>query len=206
MHVPRTTSSRSPGRSPPRSRIPASRPCYSRPVLPCSASSPSWSSAPDLVFNLIEGFAGKTVAETYVTSLFELSGIPYTGSPVEAMGLCHSKAQTKAILRGYGLPTASFIVVGESEPVPRLDTPMTMIVKPEAEDSSLGIDQESVITDPGLLPARVERLRREYGGSVLIETYLSGPEFNVGVIATPDPKPLPIAQVAFADRPVPGRS
>ena len=49
------------------------------------------------------------------------SGLPYTGCPPEALALCHSKGRTKALLRGLGLPTAPFVVVGPGEPVPAWD-------------------------------------------------------------------------------------
>ena len=67
--------------------------------------------APDVVFNLIEGFDGSSGGEAHVTGMLELLGIPYTGCPPEAQSLCHSKAKTKALLKGMGLPTAPFAVV-----------------------------------------------------------------------------------------------
>lgn len=131
--------------------------------------------APALVFNLVEAFAGASGAEPFVASVYELLGLAYTGSPVEALASCRSKARTKALLRGLGLPTAPFVVVGAGEGVPAFAGTLPVIVKPEAEDASLGIDQESVVRDPALLAGRVERVRAGYGGSVLIESYLPGP-------------------------------
>ncbi len=156
--------------------------------------------SPDVIFNLIEAFAGSTTLEPFVSGVFELCGLAYTGAPVEALTLCRSKARTKALLRGFGLPTAPFAVVEPDGPIPSIDWAGPMIVKPEAEDASLGIDQESVIRSPVDLPPLVGRIRARYGGSVLIEMYLPGPEYNVGIIATPRPTALPVAQVLFADR------
>ena len=68
-------------------------------------------------------------------------------------------------------------------------------------ERSLGIDQRSVVNDPALIADRVERLRRAYGGSVLLESYLPGPEFNLGLIAVPEPRVLPVSQVVFEERP-----
>ena len=106
---------------------------------------------PDVVFNLIEGFGGSSAGEARVTALLELMGLPYTGCPSEAQALCHSKGQTKAILRGLGLPTAPFALVGAGEPVPDLEGTGPWIVKPDGEDASLGIDQASVVTDRAAL-------------------------------------------------------
>ena len=73
----------------------------------------------------------------------------------------------------------------------RWDGPWPAIVKPEAEDASLGIDQSSVVESPEGIVEGVARLRVRHGGDVLIEAYLPGREFNVGVLALPGPKPCP---------------
>lgn len=155
---------------------------------------------PDVVFNLIEGFGGRSGAEEWVAGLLELLGLPYTGPPPEALTFCRSKGRTKALLRGSGLPTASF-VVREPGDLGSGAWEGPVIVKPDAEDASLGIDQQSIVTDPGDLDARVARTRAAYGPRVLVEAYLPGPEFNVGVLALPGPEPLPVAEVVFAAPP-----
>lgn len=158
--------------------------------------------APDVVFNLIEGFGGASGGEAHITGLLELLRLPYTGCPPEAQALCHAKGRTKALLIGSGLPTAPFALIGPDDPIPSWGSPGPIMVKPDGEDASLGIDQESVTTNPSELPRRVARLRASHGGRVLLESYLPGREFNVGVIGLPRPEPLPIAEVVF--KPLPG--
>jgi D-alanine-D-alanine ligase len=153
--------------------------------------------APDVVFNLVEGFGGASIGEVHLTGVLELLGLPYTGCPPEAQALCHSKARTKAMLRGFGLPTAPFVVARSGEPVPRWDGPWPAIVKLEAEDASLGIDQRSVADSPEAIVDGVARLRVSHGGDVLIEAYLPGREFNVGVLALPEPEALPVAEIVY---------
>lgn len=153
--------------------------------------------SPDVVFNLIEGFGGASSGEAHVTGLLELLGLPYTGCPPGAQALCHSKARTKAILRGSGLPTARFAVVRPGDPVPRWDGPWPAIVKPEAEDASLGIDQGSVAGSPEAIVEGVARLRVRHGGGVLIEAYLPGREFNLGILALSEPEALPVAEIVY---------
>ena len=123
--------------------------------------------APDVVFNLIEGFDGKTSGATYLTALLDLMGYAYTGSPAEAQALCQSKGRTKALLRGFDLPTAPYAVIGPDEPVPTWEGAWPVIVKPEGEDASMGIDQTSVVSDQANLDARVAHLRERFGGRVL---------------------------------------
>ena len=159
--------------------------------------------APDVVFNLIEGFGGSSGGEARVTGLLELLGLPYTGCPPEAQALCHSKAKTKALLKGMGLPTAPFAVVRSGEPVPRWGGPWPAILKPEAEDASLGIDQSSVAGTAEAIVEGVARLRVSHGRDVLIEAYLPGREFNVGILELPEPEALPIAEILYN---VPGDS
>jgi D-alanine-D-alanine ligase len=154
--------------------------------------------APDVVFNLIEGFGGRSTGATNFTGLIELLGLPMTGSSAEALALCQSKSRTKALLRGFGLPTAPSLVIepGQPQPLPRWDGPWPVFVKPDAEDASLGIDQASVIDNPEALDARVKQLLDAYG-PVLIETYLPGPEFNLGIITLSEPEVLPVSEVIY---------
>jgi D-alanine-D-alanine ligase len=156
---------------------------------------------PDLVFNLIEGFWGSGVGATLVTGMIELAGLPSTGCPSESLCWCLSKSRAKALLRGLGLPTAPFMVIAPGAAIPEWAGPWPAFVKPDAEDASLGIDQRSVAVDQPALVAQVERVRGRYGGDVLIEAYLPGPEFNVGLLGLPDPEPLPIAEVAYQEVP-----
>lgn len=153
--------------------------------------------APDVIFNLIEGFGGSTAAATHMTGLLELAGYPYTGSPLEALALCVSKGRAKCLLRGAGLPTAPGFVIEPGRSVPRWDWSGPAIVKPDAEDGSLGIDQASVVLDWNSACARVAWIHATYGGSALVEAYLPGSEYNVGVLALPEPMALPIAEVAY---------
>lgn len=152
---------------------------------------------PDVVFNLIEGFAGCSGGESHVTGLLELLGLAYTGCPPEAQSLCHSKAKTKALLKGLGVPTAPFVVVRAGEPIPRWKGPWPAILKPEAEDASLGIDQLSVAGTAEAIVEGVARLRVSHGRDVLIEAYLPGREFNVGILELPEPEALPIAEIVY---------
>lgn len=161
---------------------------------------------PDVVYNLVEGYAGTSAGEPWATGVLELMGIPYTGCPPEAQSLCRHKGRTKALLRGAGLPTAPFVLVGPGDPTPTpgfLPGVERVIVKPAAEDASLGIDQRSVVdvTDTTFLDDRINVLRNDYGSEVLLEAYLAGREFNVGVLATPVPTALPAAEVTYAPGP-----
>ena len=180
---------------------------FSASLLPASRPLSRWvfeleSKRPDVVFNLIEGFAGQTAAEPTITGILSLLGIPYTGCPPESQSLCLSKSRTKSLLLGLGLPTAKSFTVHEKESIAdALPFAGPYFVKPDAEDASLGIDEGSVIEEVSAVRARIEQLREEYGGSVVVEAYLPGAEFNVGVLDLSGPVTLPIAQVKYTVQP-----
>ncbi|HEV2971738.1 MAG TPA: hypothetical protein VGY55_17300 [Pirellulales bacterium] len=156
---------------------------------------------PDVIVNLCEGFAGQTAGEAHLAAVLELSGIPYTGSPPECLALVRDKARTKWLLRGAGLPTAPFVRLNPGElfarePFSTWLSAGPLFVKPASEDASLGIGPDSVVTDWESLERQVETVSRQYG-SVLVEQFIDGREFNVGVIALPNVECLPLAEIEF---------
>lgn len=134
---------------------------------------------PDVVFNLYEGTATWGNSEAYTTGLLEMLRVPFTGSATQPLILARSKALTKQLLLGAGLPTARFHVVTDAVPANELGWPV--IVKPGREDASVGIDQNSVVKNQQELEARVAYLQNAYGPEVLFEQFLVGREFHVAV-------------------------
>jgi D-alanine-D-alanine ligase len=157
---------------------------------------------PQVVFNLFEGTADNPDSEAVVAGLLEWLGIPFTGCPAQAMVLARNKHQAKLLFRGAGLPTADFIAV-ERLPVPAHRLRWPLIVKPAAQDASVGLDQKSVVTDGRRLEERVAYLLATYGPPVLVEEFIDGREMNVALLETHELQPLPVSEVEFTD-PTPG--
>ena len=153
---------------------------------------------PDVVFNLFEGLADNCDTEAHAAGLLDWLGLPYTGSPYQTLCMARRKHVTKLLLQGAGLPTAPFFVV-EELPVPENTLGWPVIVKPAAQDASVGLDQGSVVTDQLKLTERVAYLLETYGGPVLVEQFISGREFNVGVVEAPDLRVLPVSEILFTD-------
>jgi len=152
---------------------------------------------PDAVFNLFEGLANEGHTEACIASLLEWQGIPFTGSPAEALHLARNKPLTKYLLQGAGLPTPEFQVVDQL-PLQRRPRRWPVIVKPGLQDASVGIDQDSVVRRWDRLAERVEYVLFNYGPPVLVERYLPGREFNVSVIDTDAGlRVLPLAEILF---------
>lgn len=156
---------------------------------------------PDAVFNLFEGTAVCGQTEAVVAGILEWFGVPFTGCPMPAMVLARDKALTKRLLRGAGLPTADFVLVEADRLAdPPAPSAWPAIVKPSNEDASVGIDLGSVVEDLAGLKARLALLARTLRPPFLVEAFIDGREFNVGVIDDPGPTALPVAEIIFDER------
>lgn len=153
----------------------------------------------DVVFNLYEGTSTHGATEAVVAGLLDWHGVPFTGSPFQALCLARNKHWTKQLLRGAGLPTPDFFPI-ESLPVPSCSLTWPVIVKPALQDASEGLDQGSVVTDQGGLNERAAYLLRRYGPPILVEEYIRGREFNVALIETPELQFLPISEIQFVSK------
>ena len=152
---------------------------------------------PNAIINLYEGIADWGQSEAYMAGCMELLNVPFSGSSAQPLMLCRSKTLTKQLLAGAGLSTARFLAL-EHGPIPQCPIPWPVIVKPAAEDASVGIDQNSVVTSQEQLEARVTYLRERYGASVLIEQFITGREFNVAVIEQDGVlRTLPFSEIFF---------
>lgn len=154
---------------------------------------------PDVIFNLFEGMADHADTEAYVAGILEWLEIPYTGSPFKTLCLARSKHLTKTLLQGAGLPTPDFFVV-ESGPVISCPMDWPVIVKPATQDASVGLDQGSVVTSLEQLNERVELLLKRYGPPVLVEEFISGREFNIGLVENPELTVLPVSEILFVEK------
>ena len=137
----------------------------------------------DLVFNLAEGLRG-TARESQVPALLDAFGIPYTFSGPLTLAMALHKSVTKTILGDLGVTTAPFIVIREQAAPIAIPIGYPLFVKPDAEGSGMGIDEDSRVADRGELDRLVSRLRTLYAGPILVEPYLPGREFTVGILGS----------------------
>jgi D-alanine-D-alanine ligase len=140
---------------------------------------------PDVCFNIAEGLGGDA-REAQVPALLEMMHIPYTASRVLANALGLDKTMTKRVWRDWGLPTAPFqeFVTGNEPLSPEMTFPM--FVKPAREGTGMGMDDGSIVYDKSALYNRVAWVIQTYQQPALVETYLPGREFTVGVIGRHD--------------------
>ena len=137
----------------------------------------------DLVFNIAEGLHG-LAREAQVPAILDLYEIPYTFSDPLVLALTLHKGLTKVVVRHAGVPTADFAMVERIEDVDRVQLPLPLFAKPMAEGTGKGITAASKIKERGSLREVCSELLARYRQPVLVETFLPGREFTVGIVGT----------------------
>lgn len=135
----------------------------------------------DLVFNIAEGLKGVN-REAQVPALLEAFGIPYTFSDPLTMALTLDKSMAKRIVRDHGISTAPFLMIEHArQPLPP-DAEFPLFAKPVAEGTGKGVSAASCLRTPEEFAQTVRRLLKTYRQPVLVESYLPGREFTVGIV------------------------
>lgn len=137
----------------------------------------------DLVFSIAEGVSGRS-REAQVPAILELYGVPCTFSDPLTCATTLDKAVAKTIVRGSGLRTSDFCVVREPEDVEKVRLKFPLFAKPVAEGTGKGIDVHSLIKSRQELDRVCRALLKRLGQPVLVEEFLPGREFTVGMIRT----------------------
>jgi D-alanine-D-alanine ligase len=151
----------------------------------------------DLVFNMAEGIKGRN-REAVVPALLELLDIPYSGSDPAALSIALDKALAKRIVRQHGILTPNFVTLQTGkERLPRELMKFPLIVKPVAEGSSKGVHHTSVVETEAELREAAREMIAKYDQPALVESYVAGREFTVGLLGERRPKVLPPMEVVF---------
>jgi len=143
------------------------------------AAGESW----DLVFNIAEGLTGFG-REAQVPALLEAYGIPYTFSDPLGQALTLHKGMAKHVIHDLGIPTPAFTVIKSEEDIASVTLPFPVFAKPVAEGTGKGITAMSKINTRAELNLVCKNLLDTFLQPVLLETYLPGREFTVGIVGT----------------------
>jgi D-alanine-D-alanine ligase len=157
------------------------------------------STRPDIVFNVAEGMHGDC-RESQVPAMCEFYGIPYTGSGVLTLAMCLNKAVTNQVLTCNGVLVPPYQVFTSRDETLRLGDELPLIVKLLHEGSSMGLSRRSIVEDEAALRVQVDFVINTYHQPVLVQKFIMGREFTVGVLGNRDPYTLPITEVTFNDR------
>jgi len=150
----------------------------------------------DLIFNIAEGVEGRN-REAQVPALCELLGIPYTGSDSATLAIALDKALGKKVLLQHDILTPRFQLMESARERISPDMKYPLIVKPNAEGSSKGINATSIVDNEDDLRAAVKACVERYRQPALVEEYISGREFTVGLLGDKRPRVLPPMEIKF---------
>jgi D-alanine-D-alanine ligase len=137
----------------------------------------------DAVFNICEGLKGVS-REAQVPALLEAYDIPYVFSDPLTLALTLDKAMTKRVVRDAGVPTADFAVIEREADIAKVTLPFPLFLKPVAEGSGKGVDARSLVETQGQLESVARDLLARFRQPVLVEEFLPGREFTVGITGT----------------------
>lgn len=149
----------------------------------------------DIIFNIAEGYHGRG-REAQIPAMLEMLQIPYVGSDSVALGVALDKVMTKQVMKSEGIPTSPFLKIGRVEEMNGVPLRYPLFAKPVHEGTGKGIDTQSKIKTYAELKKRVRYLIKTYKEPVLVEEYLEGQEFTIGIVGNP-PKVIGTMQIVI---------
>ncbi|MFZ4809184.1 MAG: methyltransferase domain-containing protein [Hyphomicrobiaceae bacterium] len=156
----------------------------------------------DLVLNLCdEGWNNDPFKELHVPAMLELYALPYTGAAAPTLASCYDKGLVRAVATSLDVPVPLETYVRPGDQGATLPSVFPALLKPNYGDSSQGITKDAVVHNERALLDYLERLRTEFPRRpVLVQEYLTGPEYSVSLIGNPDQglRALPILEVDYS--------
>lgn len=149
---------------------------------------------PDIVFNIAEGWQGRN-REALIPAILEFYHIPYTGSDPLTLAATLDKAVAKMMVAAAGIRTPAFLKVESPVQCQKAHVRYPVFVKPCCEGSSKGIRFSSLARNRRELLEKVAWVTHTYGQAALVEEFLPGREFTVGIIGNEELTVLPIMEV-----------
>jgi D-alanine-D-alanine ligase len=142
----------------------------------------------DVVFLALHGGAGE---DGRIQALLDLAGMAYTGSNHIASAAAMDKDLSKRLFRTVDVPTPDWLMAPATRDAVETALGWPLIVKPNKQGSTVGL---SVVREPAQLQGAIERARR-YDTEVMLERFIPGREFTVGVL---DGVALPVGEIITA--------
>lgn len=157
----------------------------------------------DLVFNVCERINNSSLLEPHAASIFDVLGLPYTGSSPSTLALCIDKIKVKKLLNYHNIPTPKWDYIYSDSDTLEKDLSYPLIVKPANTDNSIGISQHSVVSNLDELNKRVSYVLHELKSPALIEEYIEGDEYNIFIMGSDEKtfKVLPLSRTVFSELP-----
>jgi D-alanine-D-alanine ligase len=151
----------------------------------------------EIAVNLCETVDEDPSFAGHPSALLELLSIPFSGSPAIALMLTTDKLTTKQLLKAQGIRIPPYLMYDGTNSVDFHGLKYPVILKPRFQDASIGIEQESIFIDDLSLRQGINGFFYRFG-SLLVEEYVGGREFNVSLFGYPSPRVLPLAEIDFS--------
>ena len=139
----------------------------------------------DLIFNIAEGLFGDG-RESVIPAILDQYRIPYVFSGPVIMGLSLNKHLTKLIVNAAGVPISPGILISEIQDINKCNLEYPLFVKPVSEGTGKGITEKSLVHSFDELKTMVEWIITRFNQPALVEEYLPGREFTVGIVGSGD--------------------
>ncbi len=157
---------------------------------------------PDVVFNLYDDVVHGALYDMRLAALVRMMGFPMTGSPALALGLTRYKFMSASLLTGAGVPIPPNTAILETvRAVDQHHWQFPIIVQASQEHAGIGLDRSSVVHSKNALRMRVREILRTYSQPALVQRFLPGREFNVGIVGGNRLRVLPLAEVDYSQLP-----
>lgn len=150
----------------------------------------------DVIFNACTGISNK-IEQANVVGMLEMTGIPFVGSSLSTHIFGLHKHISKLLFKNVGIPTANFQVFYTGEEAVKLNLEYPLIIKPEHEGSSLGITDDSLVYNELDLKKGIHKVLSVFNQPALVEEFIVGREFTVGVMGNDELEVLPIQEIIY---------
>jgi len=155
---------------------------------------------PDVIFNMVEVFDGKSYLEKNIAALLEMIGIPYTGASSGTLFICNNKALSKKIFRFHRIKIPYFYAFYREYKVWRpKKLKLPAIIKPLCEEASRGISQASIVDSEEAFTERIKFIQQNMKMDAIAEEYIDGRELYVSVIGNKRLTVLPSREMKFGE-------
>ena len=157
---------------------------------------------PDVVFNQYDDVVHGALYEMRVAAFIRMLGYPMTGSPALGLGLSRYKHMSLSLLKGAGLPVPpSTAIIERLSDIGDHKWTFPLIVHAAQEHAGIGLARDSVVETKTALKEKAREILRVYKQPALVQHFLKGREFNVGLLGGRKVQVLPLAEVDYSRLP-----
>ncbi len=157
---------------------------------------------PSVVFNQYEDVVHGALYEMRVAAFIRMLGYPMTGSPALALGLSRYKYMSLSLLKGAGLPIPpSTALIERLRDLDEHKWSFPLIVHASQEHAGIGLDRNSVVETKTALRDKAREILKTYKQPALVQHFLEGREFNVGLVGGRTLRVMPLAEVDYSRLP-----